>query len=169
MKKNRIVVFIMALVFFTSAKAEIKDSVDVYLSSSNDYCFNIVFDNQSNDSITLYSCFNVFGVENQPVSGFVVIMYVNGVEGGMPIDEAYLLRFSNCHRFIGPHCKDSVEISMKSYIPRTSDVNEVGIQLLLNYRFFKRNVIYKEQIMTNTVVVFRRKDSNTDIASPHLE
>ncbi len=162
-------VVIMALISFTSANAETKDSVDVYLSSSKDFCFNIVFDNQSNDSITLYSCFRVFGVDYQPTSGFIVIMYVNGIKGGISIDETYSLRFSNCHRFIGPHCKDSVEISMKSYIPQTSGVKEVGIQLLLNYYYFKKHKTYDEQIKTNTIVVFRRKDDNTDIASPQLK
>jgi hypothetical protein len=159
--KNKIILCFIALMSFGKANAIAKDSLDVYLTSEKKYCFNIVFDNKSMDTIIINSCFKIMSNrEPQGGSGFVVIMFDDGVENVLPLEKSIRLRFSNCSTTINPNSKVSFEVSMKGFIAESSTLKNVGVELLLTYFYIKKGALHVEDIQTNYVEIFKKEEGD---------
>jgi hypothetical protein len=155
---NKIILCFIALMSFSKANAIAKDTLDVYLTSEKKYCFNIVFDNKSMDTIIINSCFKIMSDrEPQGGSGFVVIMFDDGVENVLLLEKSIPLRFSNCSTTINPNSKVSFEVSMKGFISESSIKRNVGVQIFLTYFYIKKGEVYDESIRTNYVEILKKR------------
>jgi hypothetical protein len=139
---------------FGKANAIAKDTLDVYLTSEKKYCFNIVFDNKSMDTIILNSCFKILA-DSEPHggSGFMVILFKNGNEHVLSLEKSIPLRFSNCSTTINPNSKVSFEVSMKGFISESAIKRNVGVQIFLTFFYIKKGAVYDESIRTNYVEI----------------
>jgi hypothetical protein len=156
---NKIILCFIALMSFSKANAIVKDSLDIYLTSEKKYCFNIVFDNKSMDTIIIYSCFELMDERStQGGSGFLVFMFEDGFESLLSIGDPIFLRFSNCNTIINPNSKVSFEVSMKGFISKSTIIKKIGVQLRLTYFYVKKGKVHNETIRTNYVEIFKREE-----------
>jgi hypothetical protein len=130
--------FLMATKLFASDKDTIL-TVNLEASQSVPYGVNLVFENISNDSISLFSKFQNFIGETGSNSGFMMLFYKNKQRfreffDEMPPDLLYY-SFSNGIIIIPPHKQLKLSIPLRPFLWRIDEKSEYGARFIINYSY----------------------------------
>jgi hypothetical protein len=142
--KNKLFITGLFLIVGSQAFAQ-TDTLSVYLEKNQDikYGIDLVFENNSNDTIFLFSKFHNFSLEGSMApgsSGIYIYFYYDGNEyaptwGEMPIDRFV---YSRGFTLINPKSKIKLPFNMEEffYLPDNSS-SEVEVGFIINYSYSK--------------------------------